>query len=209
MVIYLLEIAAKIHTLKWVGFWVLERKIDTLTVVIFGAELILVSILGIDDKIAVLQAVRLVRFCTIFFNVQPQMSGIKMVLLTFVMSLKSWMSYLVILAVVCFIWVILGRELFYSVKFGLFHNQNANFKTFGSSALTIFRMITGEQWPYIMSDLMVQSPACTVGQDCGKIVGVVFFFFSFYFVVVCVLWQLITAIILRGERWLEGWGITE
>ena len=68
------------------------------------------------------------------------------------------------------------------VKFGETHNEHANFRDFGTSLLTLLRMVTGEAWNSIMYDVMVKddcdlSDECAIG-ECG-VAGAPLYFITF------------------------------
>jgi hypothetical protein len=49
-----------------------------------------------------------------------------------------------------FIYAVAGMSLFGSVKWGEYLGRRANFSTFPAALLTLFRMLTGENWNGIM-----------------------------------------------------------
>ena len=52
-----------------------------------------------------------------------------------------------------FMFVILGMNLFATVKLQTNLNHNVNFQTFGKAFLSLFITCTGENWPLVMADL--------------------------------------------------------
>ena len=59
---------------------------------------------------------------------------------------------LCLLALLFFIYAILGTQVFGRLAYGEALNRHANFKTFGNSLSTLLRTLTGEGWQEIMYD---------------------------------------------------------
>lgn len=55
-----------------------------------------------------------------------------------------------------FFYALLGNILFGSVKFGESVGRQANFRTIPNGIITLFRIVTGEDWNKIMHDCMVR-----------------------------------------------------
>ena len=87
-----------------------------------------------------------------------------------------------LLLLLFFIFGVLGMHLFGRVKRGEFLNEHANFESFGSSLLLVFRMATGESWNGVMNECR-QTNDCsdtenTFGDglgNCGSPIAVVYF----------------------------------
>jgi hypothetical protein len=64
-------------------------------------------------------------------------------------------------------------------------NAYSNFETFPVAFLTLFRSYTGENWNYIMTDLMVAPPYCVAADDasntCGSAALAALFYIPFMF----------------------------
>lgn len=72
--------------------------------------------------------------------------------------------------------------MFGGTKYGHFHNEKANFRHIGRSALTLFQMMTGDEWSRIMRDMQVVRPFCTLDadldgsdSDCGTNFAILYF----------------------------------
>ena len=72
-----------------------------------------------------------------------------------------------LLFLLCFVYAVLGMNLFGKVKFGENLNEDANFTNFGNSILILLRMVTGEAWNAIMYDCMI-SEDCDTSVDCAR-----------------------------------------
>jgi len=82
-------------------------------------------------------------------------------------SLPALYNVALLLFLLFFVYSILCMSLFGKVKHGYYINNHANFETFTGSMVTLFRMMTGENWNGIMRDCMVQAPFCD-GDNCGN-----------------------------------------
>ena len=59
------------------------------------------------------------------------------------------------------IFIILGINLFSTVKYGEIINDNVNFKNGFSSLNTLLRVLTGDQWNEVMIAYAIKSKNCT------------------------------------------------
>uniref|UniRef100_A0A8C9TBW9 Calcium voltage-gated channel subunit alpha1 E n=1 Tax=Scleropages formosus TaxID=113540 RepID=A0A8C9TBW9_SCLFO len=86
---------------------------------------------------------------------------IRILLWTFVQSFKALPYVCLLIAMLFFIYAIIGMQVFGNIK--LSHtshiNQHNNFKTFFGALMLLFRSATGESWQEIML-------SCLGGQDC-------------------------------------------
>ncbi|KAI8370634.1 uncharacterized protein BYT42DRAFT_617171 [Radiomyces spectabilis] len=76
--------------------------------------------------------------------------------------------------------------------------QHANFRDFGLTILTLFRMATGENWDFLMHDYSVQSPQCVEGEDCGSSVAATTLFVMFYVICTYIFVNLFTVIVINN-----------
>uniref|UniRef100_A0A7S3C4M4 Sodium channel protein n=1 Tax=Haptolina ericina TaxID=156174 RepID=A0A7S3C4M4_9EUKA len=126
--------------------------------------------------------------------------GIRDLVMTIVMSFPSLINVCSLLALVIFMYAVLGVQLFsYTVR-QLNVNRDRNFETLGHAFLTLFQCLTGDGWSSIMMDLMVTegSGVCSVEQgNCGGIISVPYFI-SFGLIGTFVFLNLIVAVILEN-----------
>lgn len=106
------------------------------------------------------------------------------------------MNVLALLMLVFFIYAILGVFMFGSVTEGDIIDHQVNFSNFGSAMLILFRMVTGEDWPTIMYDMMNTSADCIPGKTCGTSLAPLYFI-SLQMVCVYVMLNLFILIILQ------------
>lgn len=138
-----------------------------------------------------------------FFTITGKHATLQMLMLTVVVSVyKSFFIILGLFVLVLF-YSLMGVQLFGSVKFGENLSRQANFKSAKLGTITMFRIVTGEDWYRMMHDCMVKPPYCTKGRnywetDCGNF-GISFAFFSsFYIIITHMVLNLLVAIIMEN-----------
>ena len=119
----------------------------------------------VGSTTSVLRVFRLARV----FRLVRKLKGLRMLFNTLVISLPGLVNIGALLFLLCFVFAVLGMNLFGKVKFGENLNADANFTNFGNSILILLRMVTGEAWNSIMYDTMVteKSSDCDPGRDCA------------------------------------------
>ncbi len=70
----------------------------------------------------------------------------------------------------------LPLQLYGTTRPGQYLTAYGNFSTFFKSFVTLFRMVTGENWNGIMHECALKPPFCTLGVDCGSHHAYLFFF---------------------------------
>jgi len=138
-----------------------------------------------------------------FFTITGKHATLQMLMLTVVVSVyKSFFIILGLFVLVLF-YSLMGVQLFGSVKFGENLSRQANFKSAKLGTITMFRIVTGEDWYRMMHDCMIGLPYCTKGKnywetDCGNF-GISFAFFSsFYIIITHMVLNLLVAIIMEN-----------
>ena len=114
----------------------------------------------------VASVLRILRIARVFRLVR-NLKGLRMLFNTLIMSLPGLLNIGALLFLLCFVYAILGMNLFGKVKFGENLNADANFTNFGNSLLVLLRMVTGEAWNAIMYDCMI-SEDCDTSVDCAR-----------------------------------------
>jgi len=96
------------------------------------------------------------------------------------------------------------REIFGMTRLGPSSTGIANFESFGKTMLMLIRMTTGENWDFVMHDMMVEPPFCTpsrtsyLDSDCGSQTWAYFVFLSFFIVVTYILLNMFIAVIISN-----------
>ena len=95
---------------------------------------------GTGGGASVLRVLRLARV----FRLVRKLKGLLMLFNTLIVSLPGLINIGALLFLLCFVYAVLGMNLFGKVKFGENLNEDANFTNFGNSILILLRMVTGE-----------------------------------------------------------------
>ena len=110
-----------------------------------------------DNLTSTLLMVRVFRICRLF-RIIKRARGLRMLFKTLVLSLPALANISMLLLLIFFVFAVLGIKLFgktaYLTNYDQFVelNRHANFETFGSAMLLLFRMATGENWNNVMHD---------------------------------------------------------
>ena len=129
--------------------------------------------------------------------------GIRQLLWALIISLPALFNVGTLLFLVIFIYAIIGMSAFGNVKQEGELNEMANFETFGSSLLLLFRLTTGAGWSDIMDSLLLEPPDCDPNYlnlphgNCGSF-GAVVYLVSYIVVVFLVIINMYIAIILEN-----------
>jgi hypothetical protein len=139
---------------------------------------------------------------------------------TLVLTLPALGNISAVLFLLYFIYAVMGVQLFAKVKYGDALNEQANFQTFGSAMMMLFRSATGENWNGVMYDLGNQDdcraqdliswddkycgfssdPATCIPLDgCGNSAAFVYYV-SFTLFVTFVFFNLFIAVILEASE---------
>lgn len=121
-------------------------------------------------------------------------------LVTMVLSFPSLINVGSLLAVVTFIYSVLGVHLFTFLVPQENINEVRNFETLSSGALLLFQSLTGDAWSAIMGDAMVDASSGKCSEEAGNCgsPAALPYFVSFQVVGVFVFLNLIVAIILEN-----------
>ena len=135
----------------------------------FDMVIVIVTIIGIimgqyssysfGPQTTIIRSFRIVRVFY-FFKKNKALRG---TLMTFMISLPAMANIGSLLLLIIMIYAIMGVYLFAEVKHNGALNVHANFETIGTAFLTLFRTITGENWPLIMEALSRQKD---IDYDC-------------------------------------------
>eukprot|EP00884_Botryococcus_braunii_P020692 jgi/Botrbrau1/7306/Bobra.247_3s0003.2 len=86
--------------------------------------------------------------------------GLRMMLSTLLLSIPMMLNVAAVTLLVYFIFGVVGVELFGHVIWSDNIGPYANFQNTGTAMLTLFRMMTGENWNSLMIDYSVRPPMC-------------------------------------------------
>jgi hypothetical protein len=167
---------------------------------------------GTGGGASVLRVLRLARV----FRLVRKLKGLLMLFNTLIISLPGLINIGALLFLLCFVYAVLGMNLFGKVRFGENLNEHANFTNFGNSILILLRMVTGEAWNAIMYDCMVSDECdsaadCALGECCGS-AGAPLYFITFVIFGSFVTLNLLIAVVLdnfSNSKKEEGVTVTD
>ena len=167
---------------------------------------------GSGGAASVFRILRLARI----FRVVKKLTGLRMLFNTLIISLPGLLNIGALMFLLCFVYAILGMNLFGKVRFGDNLNKDANFTNFGNSLLLLLRMVTGEAWNSVMYDCMIDTDCdsdvdCARGECCGND-GAPFYFITFVILGTFITLNLLIAVVLdnfSNNKKEEGTNITD
>ena len=141
--------------------------------------------------------------------------GLRNLMVTMILSFPSLLNIGTLLALVIFIYAVLGVNLFtflvrdrqhpflglgMAENFGSGITDSQNFVSFGNAFLLLFQCLTGDGWTRYMADATIDpsSGLCSEAEgNCGSTLAIPYFI-SFQIIGVFVLVNLIVAVILEN-----------
>ncbi|TSK72080.1 Voltage-dependent N-type calcium channel subunit alpha-1B [Bagarius yarrelli] len=160
----------------------------------------------IKDKLINLSFLRLFRAARLI-KLLRQGYTIRILLWTFVQSFKALPYVCLLIAMLFFIYAIIGMQVFGNIELNdeSAINQHNNFQTFFQALMLLFRSATGEAWHEIML-------SCLGGKKCDKLSGsndngcgsdfAYFYFVSFIFLCSFLMLNLFVAVIMDNFEYL-------
>ena len=100
-------------------------------------------------SMTVVRAFRVVRL----IKLVRRLKELRRICMTFIEALPEILNIGSLLFLFLFIFVILGTNLFATVKLQQNLDEKINFQSFGVAFVTLFKTSTGEEWPLLMADL--------------------------------------------------------
>ncbi|XP_069017516.1 voltage-dependent N-type calcium channel subunit alpha-1B isoform X3 [Embiotoca jacksoni] len=160
----------------------------------------------INDKMINLSFLRLFRAARLI-KLLRQGYTIRILLWTFVQSFKALPYVCLLIAMLFFIYAIIGMQVFGNIELNedTAINHHNNFQTFFQALTLLFRSATGEAWHEIMLACLSNRPcdklSGTVGKDCGSDFAY-FYFVSFIFLCSFLMLNLFVAVIMDNFEYL-------
>uniref|UniRef100_A0A671YKB1 Calcium voltage-gated channel subunit alpha1 E n=1 Tax=Sparus aurata TaxID=8175 RepID=A0A671YKB1_SPAAU len=190
--------------LKILAFGFLNYFRDTWNIFDFITVLGSITEIVVDLFLKLFRAARLIKLLR-------QGYTIRILLWTFVQSFKALPYVCLLIAMLFFIYAIIGMQVFGNIKLNdkTHITQHNNFKTFSGALMLLFRSATGESWQEIML-------SCLGGQKCEKDPAVTeslpdggcgsdfayFYFVSFIFFSSFLMLNLFVAVIMDNFEYL-------
>ncbi|XP_031711463.1 voltage-dependent N-type calcium channel subunit alpha-1B-like isoform X19 [Anarrhichthys ocellatus] len=184
---------------------------DFVTVLGSITDILVTEIKSLDslrvlDKMINLSFLRLFRAARLI-KLLRQGYTIRILLWTFVQSFKALPYVCLLIAMLFFIYAIIGMQVFGNIELNedtaITHHNN--FQTFFQALTLLFRSATGEAWHEIMLACLSNRPcdslSGTVGKECGSDFGY-FYFVSFIFLCSFLMLNLFVAVIMDNFEYL-------
>ncbi|XP_056232741.1 calcium channel, voltage-dependent, N type, alpha 1B subunit, a isoform X4 [Seriola aureovittata] len=160
----------------------------------------------INDRLLNLSFLRLFRAARLI-KLLRQGYTIRILLWTFVQSFKALPYVCLLIAMLFFIYAIIGMQVFGNIELNedTAINHHNNFRTFLQALMLLFRSATGEAWHEIMLSCLSHR-ACdersgTHGKECGSDFAY-FYFVSFIFLCSFLMLNLFVAVIMDNFEYL-------
>nr|XP_033503026.1 voltage-dependent N-type calcium channel subunit alpha-1B isoform X16 [Epinephelus lanceolatus] len=160
----------------------------------------------IKDKMINLSFLRLFRAARLI-KLLRQGYTIRILLWTFVQSFKALPYVCLLIAMLFFIYAIIGMQVFGNIELNeeTAINHHNNFQTFFQALTLLFRSATGEAWHEIMLACLSNRPcdklSGTAGKECGSDFAY-FYFVSFIFLCSFLMLNLFVAVIMDNFEYL-------
>ncbi|XP_035464086.2 voltage-dependent N-type calcium channel subunit alpha-1B isoform X2 [Scophthalmus maximus] len=158
------------------------------------------------DKMINLSFLRLFRAARLI-KLLRQGYTIRILLWTFVQSFKALPYVCLLIAMLFFIYAIIGMQVFGNIELNedTAINHHNNFQTFFQALTLLFRSATGEAWHEIMLACLSNRPcdrlSGTAGKECGSDFAY-FYFVSFIFLCSFLMLNLFVAVIMDNFEYL-------
>jgi len=144
----------------------------------------------------VLRVIRILRILRLLKGLK----GLRDLIVTMILSFPSLLNVGSLLALIVFVYAILGMHLFSFLATGENIDDVRNFHDLSSASLLLLQVLTGDAWSGLMSDAMLgeDSGLCSdEAGDCGSWIAIPYFI-SFMFVGTFVFLNLVVAVILEN-----------
>uniref|UniRef100_A0A668UJK5 Voltage-dependent N-type calcium channel subunit alpha n=1 Tax=Oreochromis aureus TaxID=47969 RepID=A0A668UJK5_OREAU len=167
---------------------------------------ILVTEINVRDRLLNLSFLRLFRAARLI-KLLRQGYTIRILLWTFVQSFKALPYVCLLIAMLFFIYAIIGMQVFGNIELNedTAINHHNNFRTFLQALMLLFRSATGEAWHEIMlsclSHRTCDERSGTDGKECGSDFAY-FYFVSFIFLCSFLMLNLFVAVIMDNFEYL-------
>ena len=143
-IFFVLEMVLKLFALGAQGYW--ADAFNRFDGVIVTLSLVELALPGESGGLSVFRALRILRV----FKVTKSLGDFKKVLLTIFSVLPELSNFFGLLCLFLFFFAVLGLHLFGGTFDTLEEYPRDNFDTFGTALLTVFQILTGENWNAVM-----------------------------------------------------------
>ena len=200
--VFVVEVFVKTVAFTPRGYWQSRRNRYDLFVTVLGVIWAILHCVMMDDFS---NSFGFVVVILRFFTITGKHATLKMLMLTVAVSVYKSFFIIMGMFLLIFFYALIGNILFGTVKYGESMTRHANFRTAPNGIITLFRIVTGEDWNKIMHDCMVSPPFCTIEPehnywetDCGSFSFSLVYFCSFYVIITYIVLNLLVAIIMEN-----------
>ena len=147
-----------------------SSALNTADFLLIVGSLISLSLGGDPGAFAVVRAGRVVVKTLQMVRHSARMQRVRLVLAVTINSLPAVANVGSLLFLLLVVFSILGSFMFWNVAHGDYINKHANFSDFGTSFMTLFRILTGEMWPGLLFDSRqgtCEDPVADQDTGCG------------------------------------------
>ncbi|KAI9143076.1 Ion transport protein-domain-containing protein [Paraphysoderma sedebokerense] len=167
--IYLLEVILVFYGVGRRAFFADNWNVLNLLIVMVAIADLIAQFASAANIFVILRIVRVFR---LFRNAK----GLNALALSVAVNFGQLLNVIFLIVVICFIYAVLGVQYFGKIKFVDGLSSEINFTDFPSAFLTVYVSTTGENWPGIMSNCMIQPPDCDLASDnCGAVWAPIYF----------------------------------
>ena len=222
--IFAIEAALKITAYGWRYFDNGWNQFDFVIVIGSISGLILLALTSTNVVLVItvarmFRALRVIRLVNGFTSVKRLTS-------TVMLCLPGLVNIILLLLLFLFIFTVLGVQLYATVGLYGSLDAHANFQSFGTGLLTLFRFATGEGWPQFMADVAHERdncvdypnydnnmcgfhdfPGCEELNGCGTY-SIYGFMLLFTFLVTMCMFNLFIGVILEGFSEANDYNLT-
>jgi len=222
--IFALEALFKIIAFGWRYFDNGWNQFDFCIVVGSISGLILLAITS-QNVVLVITVARMFRALRVIRLING-FTSVKRLTSTVMLCLPGLVNIIMLLLLFIFIFTVLGVQLYATVGFYGTYDAHANFQSFGTGLLTLFRFASGEGWPQFMADVAHKRdncvdypeynhnmcgfhdfPGCEELNGCGTFSIYVFMIAFTFFVTMC-MFNLFIGVILEGFSEANDYNLT-
>lgn len=205
------EAILKIYSFTFKGYWLSWRNRFDFVLTLFGNIYIIWTVFSChveateNSTCSGSRMLGVSIFVLRFLTLSGKHNGLRMLMLTVVMSLTKSFYTISVLVMIMTCYAFVGVIMFGSVKHGLALNRQVNFETSWNALLVLFRVTTGEDWHRIMHDAMIAKPYCRTKprmnyweSNCGNRTAALLFFNSYYVIISYIFLNLFIAVVIEN-----------
>ena len=161
--VFTVEACIKLSALGWKYFDDAWNKFDFLIVLGTNIGLIYLWVAGsnIGMTVTILRTFRIARLLRLMNGTE----SISQLFNTLLLTLPGLGNIALLLALLFFIYAVMGLQLFSKIQYNGVYDEHSNFRDFGVAMISLLRFSTGESWDAFMHDGARKMPGCVVDPE--------------------------------------------